>query len=316
MANEFVKAEQVVRQLLGVLARDTVLAQFVWREPQPERFRGAKDDTVSLKLPAYTTARTRVLRSGTPLVKDSLTETKVDVTLDTHIYKLIGVSDEEMTLDIEDFGQQVTAPAGGAVVRQIDDSIGAEMAAADTEVDVSLDPDDPYLGLVDARTALNMHNVPPGQRFLAVGANVESAILKSDRLSKFDTSGSSDAMREAIIGRIAGFTAVTAVGLDPDVAIAAHRTAFPMVLITPTVPAGASWGTTQSFNGFNLRVLRDYDPTSADGPEDRLLTDAFMGTGVTMDRGTIDSDGRFVPSVDGTDDPILVRAVKATLAAS
>lgn len=316
MANEFVKAEQVIAQMLGLLERDTVLAQFAWRDPRiNDRFRGAKDDTVTLSLPAFVAARTRTLRSGTQITVDGLTETKVDVKLDTHVYKAIGISDEEMTLDIVNFGQQVTAPAMGSVVRKVDDAIGTAMANATPEVTVTLDEDDPYLGLVDARIALNLANVPSGQRFLAVGSNVEAAILKSDRLSKFDSAGPtvSDALREALIGRIAGFTAVTAIGLDPDIAIAAHQTAFPLALIAPDVPAGASWGEKSTFKGLNLRVLRDYDPTGSDGPQDRLLTDTFMGVGVTKDSGTLDGDGRFVPSDDGEDEPILVRAVTCSL---
>lgn len=316
MANAFVKAEQVVAQMLGVLERDTVLAQFTWRDLKADRFIGAKDDTVTLKVPAFVEARTRVMRGGQPIVVDGLTETSVDVKLDTHVYKAIGVSDEEMTLDIISFGEQVTAPAMGSVVRKVDSLVGAEMAGADPEVTVTLDEDDPYLGLVDARLALNNHSVPASQRFLAVGSNVEGALLKSDRLSMFDTSGSSEAMREAIIGRIAGFTAVTAIGLDPDVAIAAHQTAFPLALVAPDVPAGASWGEKRTYRGLQLRTLRDYDPTGSTGPVDRLLTDTFMGVGTTLDRGTIDADGRFVPSVDGEDDPILVRAVKLTLSGS
>jgi hypothetical protein len=63
-------------------------------------------------------------------------------------------------------------------------------------------------------------------------------------------------------------------------------------------------------------VLRDYDPTGSNGPVDRLLTDTFMGVGTTLDRGTIDADGRFVPTEDGTDDPILVRAVKLSISGS
>lgn len=316
MANEFVKAEQVVAQMLGVLERDTVLAQFTWRDIAADRFKGAKDDTVTLKVPAYTSARTRVMRGGTQIVVDELTETSVDVKLDTHVYKAIGVSDEEMALDITDFGEQITAPAMGSVVRKVDDLVGAEMASASPEVEVTLDEDDPYLGLVDARLALNLHNVPASQRFLAVGSNVEGALLKSDRLSKFDTSGSSEALREALIGRIAGFTAVTAIGLDPDVAIAAHRSAFPLALVAPDVPAGASWGEKRTYRGLQLRTLRDYDPTGSTGPQDRLLTDTFMGVGTTLDRGTIDSDGRFVPSEDGEDAEILIRAVKLSLTGS
>lgn len=316
MANSFVKAEQVVAQMLGVLERDTVLANFVWRDIPDSAFKGAKNDTVSLKVPAYTTARTRVLRGGAPIVIDELDETKVDVTLDTHVYKAIGVSDEEMTLDIVNFGEQVTAPAMGSVVRKVDDAIGTEMGAAAPEVEVELDEDDPYLGLVDARIALNNAGVPASQRFLAVGSSIEAAILKSDRLSKFDQAGGSEAMREAIIGRIAGFTAVSAPGLDPAIAIAVHRTSFVLSLVAPVVPQGAAWGETRSYRGMSLRVLRDYDPAGANGPVDRLLTDTFMGTGVTLDRGTIDENGKFQPSVDGTDAPILVRAVKLTLTGS
>lgn len=316
MANAFIKAEQVIAQMLGVLERDTVLANLVWRDIPDGAFRGAKNDTVSLRLPAYTTARTRVLRGGAPIVIDDLDETKVDVTLDTHVYKAVGVSDEEMTLDIVNFGEQVTASAMGSVVRKVDDALATEMGSADPEVTIDLDEDDPYLGLVDARIALNNASVPPSQRFLAVGSSVEAAILKSDRLSKFDQAGSSDAMREAVIGRIAGFTAVSTPGLDPDIAIASHRSGFILSLVAPVVPQGAAWGQMQTYRGMSLRVLRDYDPAGASGPVDRLLTDTFMGTGVTMDRGTIDGDGKFQPSVDGDDDPILVRAVKLTLGGS
>lgn len=312
MANEFVKAEQVAAQSLGLLERDNVLLNYVWRDPVGD-FRGAKNDTVSIPVPAYTEARTRTMRSATAIQIDDLAETKVDVTLDTHVYKAIRVTDEEMTLDITSFGEQISAPAMSSVTRKVDASIAAEIAASSPEVEIAIDSEDPYLDLVDARTALNKHGVPFGQRFLAVGDNVENVLLKSDRLSKVDTSGTSDALREAIIGRIAGFTAVSVPGLDPDLAVAAHRTAFVAALVAPVVPAGASWGTTQNHRGLQLRVLRDYLPDDTAGPADRFLTDTFLGTGVTKDRGTIDEDGRFTPSVDGDDEPILVRAVLLTL---
>jgi hypothetical protein len=319
VANSFIKAEQVVSQMLGVLERETVLANLVWRDPIPS-FRGAKNDTVSIRLPAYTTARTRVMRSNTALTIDELDETKVDVVLDTHVYKAIGVTDEEMTLDIVNFGQQITAPAMNAVVRKVDDALATEMSDATYAVTEDLAEDDPYLGVLAARIDLNNANVPASGRFLAVGSNVELALLGSDRLSKFESTGDSGnaALREATIGRIAGFTAVSVPGLDPDIAVAGHRTAFVLSLVAPEVPGGASWGQRQSHQGMSLRVLRDYDPTPAAGgpPKDRLLTDTFMGTGVTQDRGEIDADGRFVPTEDGSDDPILVRAVKLELTGS
>src|SRR5690606_27518808 len=140
--------------------------------------------------------------------------------------KAIGVTDEEMTLDIENFGVQVLNPAMSSVTRKVEDLLASEISGATYETTVSLDADDRYEGLVDARIALNKANVPMGGRFLAVGSSVEAAILKSDRLSKFDQAGDADALREAQIGRIAGFTAVSVPGLDPDLAVAAHQTAF------------------------------------------------------------------------------------------
>lgn len=315
MANSFVKAEQVVGQALGVLERDTVLANLVWRDIPGVDFRGAKNDTVSLRLPAYMNARTRTMRAASGITLDELDETKVDITLDTHVYKAIRVTDEEMTLDITNFGQQVTAPAMSSVVRKVDDALATELSGATYEVAVDITEEDPYLGFVDARIALNNANVPASDRFLAVGSSVEAALLKSDRLARFDSTGDTgnSALREAMIGRIAGFTAVSVPGLDPDIAVAAHKTAFVLSLVAPVVPDGASWGTRSTYKGMQLRVIRDYLPTDSNGPADRLLTDTFMGTGVTEDRGTIDEDGKFEPSDDGTDDPILVRAVKLTL---
>jgi hypothetical protein len=312
VANSFVKAGQVVSGALGVLERDSVLLNFAWRD-FGGTFRGALNDTITLRLPAYMTARTRVMRSTTAITLDELDETSVNVTLDTHVYKALRITDEEMTLDIMDFNSQVMAPAMSSVVRKVDDAIATEMASATPEVTVTLTESDPYLGIVDARIALNNANVPADGRFLILGANVEAALLKSNRLSQFDMSGSSQALREAVIGRIAGFTALSVPGLDPDTAIASHRTAFPVALVAPVVPGGASWGENRTWRGLSLRVVRDYLPTDSQGPADRFLTDTFLGTGVTLDRGTIGVDGRFVPSEDGTDDPILVRAVKLEL---
>lgn len=312
MANEFIKATKVVNAALGVLEREVILPGLVWRDAGGS-FQGVKDDTITLRVPAYMNARTRTLRAGTPVTIDELDETKVDVTLDTDIYKAIGISDEEMTLDIKDFGVQVLNPTMGAVARGVEDKVATVMSGATYEVDLTLDDTDPYLGLVDARIALNDASVPAGDRFLAVGSSVEAAILKSDRLSKFDNSGSDTALREAMIGRIAGFTAVSVQGLDPDVAVAAHRTAFVLSMQAPVVPQGASWGESASFNGFAMRVLKDYDFVNT---RDRLLTDVFVGANVVKDRGTIDVNGKFQPSEDGTDDPILVRAVKLTLPGS
>lgn len=309
MANEFVKAEKVVRTALAMLEREIVFPGMVWRDAGGD-FKGAKDDTISIRLPAFVNARTRVLRGGRPITVDGLAETKVDVTLDTDVYKAISVTDEEMTLDIVNFSEQVSAPAVSSVARGVEDSVIDTAQSADFELSVDLDPDDPYLGFVDARTALNKARVPMNQRGLACGANVEAALLKSDRLSQFAQSGSDSALRDASIGRIAGFQAVSVPALDPDIAIAFHKTAFVLSMQAPVVPDGVNWGESTSFAGMAMRAIKDYDFLNV---QDRFLVDVFIGSAVTLDRGTLDGDGIFTPSEEGEDDPILVRAVECRL---
>lgn len=310
MANTIIKAEQVVSTDLAVLDREVVLPGLVWRDAAGD-FRGAKNDTKSIRVPAFVTSRKRTMRSGTTITVDEFDETKVDVTLDQHIYKALGVTDENMTLDVVSFVDQVQRPAIGAVVRGVEDELATEMTDATYETELAIDEEDPYLTLVDARTALNDGRVPMTGRFLAVGSSVEAAILKSDRLSKFDQSGSDSALRDASIGRIAGFTAVSVPGLDPAVAIAAHRTAFVLSMQAPLVPDGASWGASASANGMALRVLKDYDVSTV---TDRLLTDVFVGTATVKDHGALNENGVFTPDADET--AILVRAVKLSLATS
>lgn len=289
--NNWVKAEKVVRQALGMLEREIVLPSLVTRHPG-EDFKGTKNDTVSIRVPAYTNARTRELRGGRPITMDNLSETKVDLTLDTDVYKAVPITDEEMTLDITNFGEQVTTPIVHAVARGVEDAVGTEINDAAYANTLEVDNDDPYDTVIDARKYLNNANVPQGGRVLAVGSNLEAKILKSDHLARYDGAGDNTALREARIGRYGGFETVTVNGLDPDVGVAFHRSAFVLAMIAPVIPDGVTWGATESFAGMAMRVIRDYDFLNV---QDRLLADVFIGTGTTLDAGSFNSMGKFVP---------------------
>lgn len=305
MASVFIKAEKVVRTALGVLERDLVLPNLVWRDPGGS-FVGAKNDTITIRLPAYTSARERVMRSGSTITLDDLDETSVDVKLDTDVYKAVKISTEQLTLDIEDFNAQVLAPVMSAVTRKIEDKVAAQMMASVYKKQLVFDANDPWKSLVDARVALNNANVPPDGRFLAAGSAVEAALLKSDRVSLVQNSGDPQALRDATLGKLAGFQLVSVPGLDPDVAIAAHRTAFVLSTQVPVKSQGITWGETAQWNGFSMSVLADYDPTIL---SDRFVAHVYEGTATTYDRGTIDANGKFQATESGSDSPILVRAV-------
>lgn len=302
MASTFIKATQVVRAALGLLERELVLPRLVWRDADAE-FTGAANDTVSLRVPAYMAARTRALRGGVPITVDELNETKVDLTLDTDVYKAVGVSDEEMTLDIVSFGEQVLSPMMSAVARGVEDNVASTIAGASYATTLEVDNTDPYDTLIDARAALNKANVPMNGRTLLVGSDLEAKILKSDRFTASigGDAAAGGALREAMIGRIAGFDVVTSNAIDPDEGVAFHRTAFALAMRAPIVPDGASWGTTQAYNGLAMRLLRDYDFLNV---RDRVLADVFIGSDPVRDFGIIDSEGRFTPDPNGAGDAI------------
>lgn len=324
MANgdNFIKAEKVAKTALGLLEREIVLPGLVWKDAAGD-FDGAKGDTISIRLPAYVKAQRRNLRSDAPIVTGEIHEQKVDLTLDTHIYTPVHVRDSEMTLDIEDFGAQVLTPVVASVARELENLVAEEMAAATYQTALTFDPDtqDIYNVLVTARSNLNKASVPMGGRRLVVGADMEAAILTSDQFKASDLSDES-ALREAQIGRIAGFDVFTIPGIDPDIAVAFHQTAFALSTRAPIVPAGAGWGASQAFSGLAIRALRDYDFTNV---RDRLLSDIYAGVDAVKDTGHFDAEGRFEPVLDPADpvtgdpDPLLndtarlVRAVKITL---
>lgn len=288
MANVFLKPTKIASTALGLLEREIILPRLVWRDAGGD-FAGAGGDTISIKVPAKAVARTRTLRGargasseGTGIITmDELTETKVDVTLDEDIYHAVPITDEELTLDITDFGTQILAPQVRAVAEGVENKVAAEMTGATYVTDLAVETADPYETFVDARKALNDENVPMTERFAVVGSEIEALLLKSDHLSRVDGSGSDSALRDALVGRIAGFSQVyVSNALPEDVGFCFHRTAYVLALRAPQVPAGATFGQSQAFQDMALRWIRDYDFRNV---QDRSLIDVYAGTNIVAD---------------------------------
>jgi hypothetical protein len=310
MANTFIKATKVVNTALAVLERETVLPNLVWRDAAGD-FQGAYSDTISIRLPAYATAQTRALRATDKITIDELTETKVDVTLDTDVYKGVKVTDENMTLDIADFGVQVLGPILRAVKAGIEDELVDTVTGASYALTETFSEADPLGSVLKARTALNKCYAPMADRVFACGAEIEELILKDLASRESGAASAESALQDALVAKYAGFRIVSVPAFAPDEAYAFHKTAFVLSSRAPVVPDGASWGATQSFNGFAIRVIKDYDP---DYLRDRVIANCYVGADVVYDDGALNSDDQFVPEDgSGSGSPILVRAVKLTL---
>ncbi|AUG87139.1 major head protein [Streptomyces phage Attoomi] len=300
MANAFLKAETIAATALGLLEREMVLSNLVWSNAGFD-FTGAKADTVTVRIPATTTAREYEWRNdrSADIVLDSLAEDSITVTLNKDIYSAIAVTDEELTLDIKDFGAQVLQPQVNAIAKAVDTGVATMIEGATYGTPtVTLDPADPFLGLVDARAALNKNNIPQEGRTFLMGADVETALLKSGRINDVSKSGSDSALRNATVGRLAGFDLVVSNAIAPDAAYAFIPSAFVLATRAPAIPAGVTSGSSQSYNGLAMRWIRDYDAAKL---RDRSILNVYAGYNVMTDKVGASKK--------------LVRAVKCDLAA-
>lgn len=282
MSHTFLKAEKIVDQGLGLLQRELVLPNLVKRLGIAD-FSGAKNDTVNVRIPAILEAREYAWRNdrSNPISYDELEELSIPVSLNKHVYSGVKVTDEELTLDIASWGEQVARPQIRAVAEKLESYIASAMENADYAETVQYDGVESgnisgiYEALVEARSHLNKANVPAGERFVLLGANVEAAALLSPNLVNVDQSGSDSALRDAIIGRLAGFTIIgNCNSIDPDFAVAFHPTAFAFANVAPEVPSGATAGATSSYENLAMRWIRDYDP---DRLQDRSIYSSFAG---------------------------------------
>lgn len=321
MTISVIKPEVVVGAVLGALQREVVLPQLIWMDPAGD-FRGANNDTITLSIPSVTSSRKRTMRSGTTRSRDSLAEGKVSLTLNTNLYKDVEITDEEMTLDIKDFGRQVLQPISTAMAEGWEEELADLMSGATYAQTAVWNEDDPHGSLVDAGKYLDMARVPKSGRFVALGANLAAEALKADQLRRFDSAGvqSSNALNDATIISLAGFgRIVTVPGLDPDEGYAFHRTAYAASSKVPLVPDSIKWGQSMSSNGFAMRAIQQFDG-SADGWVNILGFDAFVGSTVVKDHGAFNANGVWVPSPEpdnaGGTDELFIRAVKLEITGS
>lgn len=310
--NDFIKPEKVVRTALGILERDVELPSLVWRDAGGD-FAGAKGDAITVRLPAYAVANRRKLRSGDAREKSSLHERKIVLTLDEDVYMDVPITDEQLTLDIEDFGVQVLNPVLGGVARGLEDILAEAIEGATYTHSIDLDVADVKGSIIAARQLLNNSHVPANDRVLLIGSNVEAQILALDNLNRASESGTTSTLREAEIGKLYGMRVVTSNLIDPDTAYAFHKTAYVLSQRAPVKPAGAPWGASQSFNGLAIRVVRVFDPNEV---EDRFIADAWAGADVVTDQGAFDTKGKWVPAetpASNGSDVKFIRAVKLTI---
>lgn len=278
MANVTIKAEEVIDAAELSLSREVVLPKLCWTDLQRENFVGAKDDSVTLRLPGVATATVRALRSTADVVFNELEETPVTITLDKDVSVDLKASLVEQTLDLIPFSQRFVVPATKAQALGVEDVVAGAFNGANAKTTIDWDgaPGTLKSAIIAGRKEMRSNHVPATGQKILVGANSEATMLEWLTSINASLNGNTvdNALGEATIGRVLGFDIVTSMAIDEDAMFMFSPYAVAFVGFGPTIPAGAVDGAYGSTDGIGFTIIQDYDPVKR---SDRLSVQTYVG---------------------------------------
>lgn len=293
------KPQKIVEFYLAML-QQSLISPLVVTYANSENFVGALGDTVTLKIDGlHAIARDYEFRTRTEKIKfdDIQGGEGIDIKLDTHITSATILTDEHYTLDDIDFANEVIDPQLGSVAGRIEAKVVAGLRNVDAKTRLTFgDNVDPGLLAIEAKRRMDSFKVAPatGRTFL-VGSNIAAQFLASERLLDFDKTGlaGTPALRDAIIGRLAGSPVVEVPGMDPDEGYYLHKTGLIVGNVAPRIPRGVVAGAKLSRDGWAARWIADYD---AEYLRDRSIVSTYIGVNDVVDER--DEDGKLVDEAD------------------
>lgn len=293
MANDFITPSVIARLGLATLYNTTVLASLVWRDFDSS-FTGKQGDTITIRKPAVFTAEEFNRSSGVTL--QEVDEDSTTVVLNKVANVSFAVTDEEMTLDVDDFQNRLLNPALEAITQKIDGELAealidaAESAGGGGTSTITSVPSD---CLIDARSKLSRNKLPTQDRHAVLSPEGVGKALSDDLFVQADQSGSTDALREASIGRVFGIdtyeSQVFGLGSgDKGVAdgVAFHRSAVTLAVRPLEVPRGlpSNQVAVESYKGLSLRTTYDYNHSKK---QDEVSVDVLYGIATTRKEGAV-----------------------------
>lgn len=278
MANTFLTPQVIAQAALATLYETCVAAQLVHRDYSSE-FAAKIGDTVTIRKPAVFEAKEYVQGNG--ITVQNATETGVAVTLNHHADTSFAITSRDLTMKIQDFRTQLLDPALESIAQKIDKDVLAFRSDITQVVGLGTGTG---LGtaagriwskpesLIDAGTILNKNAVPALDRNAIIGPEANGHWLDSDLLKNHNSSGETEALREAYLGRrLFGFDPYWTQHIEQpagspatgapttEVGVAFHRTAVALVTRPLELPLGSANATVENYKGFGIRVVIGYD---------------------------------------------------------
>jgi len=223
MSNTFITTDLVAREAL-LLLRNNLVAAMLFDRRYENNFTGEEKigDTVRIRR----RDEGAVQEFTTTITKDTIDETNVSLTLEKHFDASFEVTSKQLTLDIQDFSEQVLAPRMIRLAEAVDTyalsklkhlpnvaMVNTPYASANGDVPDNLP--NSIASLAQARQTLNELRVPLAGRVQIASPSYETTLLSvGDFMTAEKRGDGGSALEMASLGRIMGLDTFMAQNVD------------------------------------------------------------------------------------------------------
>lgn len=266
-AHNFVAADAAA-VVAKMVEQDAFLSALVGANFSDELMSGP-GRTINIKVPAALIARERGIDDKTTgITLDEIKESTVPITLGTMALSGVSLSHGDLDFKISDFTAQVLAPQADSISDFVERAVTSAFAAvpqsnsntAGSDLFApAYDANNPVLFFLELRRLLVRRGIPQTNLNVVVGTTIYFDLLRANAVMPVANSGSDDALRNGVVGRIAGFDLVESTRVAETEVIAFHRDAFTLAVRAPSVPAGAPYGASYTNGGYPMSITRAFD---------------------------------------------------------
>lgn len=270
MANSLLTPDIIAKQALATLHETLVMKPLVHTDYSKEFTSAKVGDTINIRKPATFVSKTFNRANGIEI--QDATEGSIPMKLDRLEDVSFSVTAEDLTLEVQDFDEQLLTPAMQAIALGIDTSILNLRSKITQEVGTDATfPFEKPEALIAAGALLDTNLVPETGRSAVVGPYTKANWLNSPLIKQVDQSGNTEGLRRASIGSdLFGFSAYRTNNIKPpaespasgepttEVGLAFHDSAFAFASAPlPATPGSVSH--VETYKGVSLRVTMQYD---------------------------------------------------------
>ncbi|MDP4143188.1 MAG: P22 phage major capsid protein family protein [Bacillota bacterium] len=264
MANNFLTTQEIARQALLRLHSNFVMAGLVYTDYANE-FK-QKGDTIQVKKPATFIADD----FGETINLQDVGESNVLVKLDKIADVSVEVSSKELSLNIDDFSSQILDGATLAIAEKVDQDLCGLYSEIPYYSGLGGTTPSSLSDISNAMLVMNKNRVPMANRCAVWDPYAQAKLVTMDSLANANKSGSTDALREASMGRVMGFDNY----MDQNIKTHVAGAYTSLTDVTGTGTAGNSTVTLTSAAGASTAQLKKGDIFTANGQQFVVIADS------------------------------------------